>query len=455
MTTLNPSDKKNSNVVLSNGNLTVTGNDASNNWVRSTTSKASGKYYVEATHTTVANSVFGIADLSAMTYPGFDAKSFGLYSNGFGSIAGAFPDWLTPYASGNVVGMAVDLTAKLVWWRVGAGNWNGSGTANPATGTGGFNVSTYTGTPHYYVSSGGPGSVSTINFGATAFANAAPSGFGPWDAPLVTTPVKVWSGSAWVTKPLKVWTGSAWVQKPLKFWNGTAWVTSGGVSGPLFGAVVQSNSGTGAASSSFSPTLGSAVGAGNLVVLMVVANNVPSGANSGWTKSTDMSPVANSQGMLWWFGPTTGGEAIPSVTFAGASTYAWVLVEYAGPFDASPYGTSAGAATNNGIFATMSTPSITPTAGNNFLIVAGLGGQDGDHHWNTAGSITLGSFTNSFTNVVQQYRLSNPESHVASQSSRVVTSASGSYSTTATPSASAPSGGSCVVGMTIAFKRGV
>jgi hypothetical protein len=184
VTTLNPADKKNANVVLSNGNLTVTGNDASNNWVRSTTAKTD-KVYVEVTHTTVANSCFGIADLSALTFPGSNDKSFGLYSNGFGSINGAFPDWLTPYVSGNVVGMAIDFTAKLVWCRVGAGNWNGSPTANPAAGIGGFSIAAYTGAVHYFVSSGGTGSVATVNFGATAFANAAPAGFGAWDPGLL------------------------------------------------------------------------------------------------------------------------------------------------------------------------------------------------------------------------------------------------------------------------------
>jgi hypothetical protein len=219
-----------------------------------------------------------------------------------------------------------------------------------------------------------------------------------------------------------------------------------------FGDLVQSNGGTGAASSSFSPTLGSAISAGNLVVLMVTANNVPSGTNAGWTKSTGMSPVANAQGMLWWF-IGTAGQTIPSVTFAGASTYAWRVAEYAGPFNASPYETSAGAATN-GIFTTIATPSITPTAAQNYLLVAGLGGQCGDAQWNIA-SVTVGSLTNSFVNATQQFRQAIVEAQLACQASRVVTAASGSYSTTGTPStATTTSSGSCSIGLTIAFKRG-
>jgi len=222
MTTLNPADKKNINVVLSNGNLTVTGNDPVNNWVRSTT-PTTLKRYVEFTCTTVANTINGLSDLSAPTFPGANALSFGLFSNGFGSIAGTFPDWKTPYASGNVLGMAVDLTAKLIWWRINGGIWNGDPTANPATGVGGFSIAAYTGAVHYLIASGDLTCVSTVNFGATAFAAAAPAGFSPWDIP-PTGRCKVWTGSAWVLKPVKWWSGSAWITKPMKVWNGTAWV---------------------------------------------------------------------------------------------------------------------------------------------------------------------------------------------------------------------------------------
>lgn len=220
MTTLNPADKLNANVVLSNGNLTVSGSDTGgNNWVRSTT-PTTLKRYVEFTINTVSNTIVGIADASAMTYPGANDKSFGLFSNSAGSIAGTFPNWNVTYTTGDVLGMAVDLTAKLVWWRKNGGPWNNGGTADPATGVGGFSISLYTGTTHFLIASGASGVVTTVNFGATAFAAAAPSGFSAWD----TGRCKVWTGSAWVLKPVKWWNGSAWVTKPMKVWNGSAWV---------------------------------------------------------------------------------------------------------------------------------------------------------------------------------------------------------------------------------------
>src|SRR6478736_1940894 len=179
-TTFNPLDKKDSNVALSNGNLTVTGNGAANNWARSIRPR-SGKRYVEFTITTVANTIVGISDGSPIaSYPGIDATSFGLFSNGAGSINNTFPSWGPAYTTGDVVGMAVDFTAKLVWYRKNGGAWNGT-SGDPTAGTGGNSISAYTGTTHYVVASEDVGGVLIGNFGATAFQTAAPTGYLAWD----------------------------------------------------------------------------------------------------------------------------------------------------------------------------------------------------------------------------------------------------------------------------------
>ncbi|UQR65096.1 hypothetical protein LRP30_07525 [Bradyrhizobium sp. C-145] len=44
-------------------------------------------------------------------------------------------------SSGTLIGMAIDFTNSTGWFRKATGNWNGSGTANPATNTGGINIS--------------------------------------------------------------------------------------------------------------------------------------------------------------------------------------------------------------------------------------------------------------------------------------------------------------------------
>jgi hypothetical protein len=80
--------------------------------------------------------------------------------------------------TGDVVDVAYDATAQLVWARVNGGNWNNSGTANPATGTGGYSAP-ITSTGKFFAAVKMP-AVSdqwTFNFGDTAYTYAAPAGF--------------------------------------------------------------------------------------------------------------------------------------------------------------------------------------------------------------------------------------------------------------------------------------
>jgi hypothetical protein len=87
---------------------------------------------------------------------------------------------------GPIIGVAVDLTANRLWfWNPTAQRWNGaaSGTQNPATGTGGYDISYITGAkfPAWSGFNGTNGDVCLANFGASAFQNALPSGFSSWD----------------------------------------------------------------------------------------------------------------------------------------------------------------------------------------------------------------------------------------------------------------------------------
>lgn len=83
-----------------------------------------------------------------------------------------------PIAVAAVIGVAVDFAAKLIWYRIApAGNWNGSGTANPATATGGLNITSIATGPLYALFSGGTSDKITSNFGDSAFSGAVPSGF--------------------------------------------------------------------------------------------------------------------------------------------------------------------------------------------------------------------------------------------------------------------------------------
>lgn len=185
-----------SEFTLSGGNLIATDGavDTFNfNVARSIASHSTGKLYNEFIPTggswpDAYDASIGItnASTSVNVKLGNDTNSFAYYNNEgqiFINAVGVGPT-LPPYVSGNVVGMAVDIGNLLLWLRVAGGNWNGSSTANPATATGGISLSTMTGGGPFYAAAvsftNDPNPIWTANFGGSAYANAAPSGFGNW-----------------------------------------------------------------------------------------------------------------------------------------------------------------------------------------------------------------------------------------------------------------------------------
>ena len=186
-TTLNPSDKA-ADCTLSGGNLiathAVTGSGQAA--VRSIASTSTAKRYWELTLSVVAvpsimTQGFGNASSSLTTYFGDTANSVGWIGDGQVLLNNANIGPVATFADNDILSFAVDFNAKLAWFRVGAGNWNNSGAANPATGTGGLDISAIAAGPyHAGVGTRVDSDSVTANFGATAYANAAPSGFGNW-----------------------------------------------------------------------------------------------------------------------------------------------------------------------------------------------------------------------------------------------------------------------------------
>jgi hypothetical protein len=188
VTTWNPSDKA-SNVVLTNGNLTAGINTVANGGVRSTTSFSSGKHYFEANWSASPgnqNSIVGISLGTSSLIVGPTSGQVVVFgTNGNIIVSGA--------ASGSTIGapgtgkicIAIDFGADLFWARLNGGNWNGSGTADPATGAGGISVSAafggaIAGFALASVNGTDMGKTVTVNFGASAFAQTVPSGFSAW-----------------------------------------------------------------------------------------------------------------------------------------------------------------------------------------------------------------------------------------------------------------------------------
>jgi hypothetical protein len=176
------------NVTLSGGNLVVTntGGSSGNQGARGAdaSGKTSGKYYFEITVTTYGgggNTALGIGTItSTYTAMGSNAttgdlvfpSSAAIFANGsvVGGIGSSLP-------SGTLVGIAVDLDNRKIWFRKTAGQWNSSGASgnDPTTNVGGLVIPSGTMVP--FCTFNAAGNVFTANFGATAFGGVVPSGF--------------------------------------------------------------------------------------------------------------------------------------------------------------------------------------------------------------------------------------------------------------------------------------
>jgi hypothetical protein len=183
-TTWSSTDRLNCTIGGTN-NLTVS-NFTAAGALRTIDRQLTGKFYIEYTCTTwTANVGIGLANagvvLSTMGTTG--ANGFTVGTGGNVSVNGVATG--TPIgarANGDIIGIAVDLTNALGWMRVApAGNWNGSATADPATGAGGVSLAIVSSSrPLYglvYTNAAVATASITANFGDTAFSGAVPSGF--------------------------------------------------------------------------------------------------------------------------------------------------------------------------------------------------------------------------------------------------------------------------------------
>lgn len=180
--------RKDTSITLSGGNLTATGSVASFANALATVSKSAGKFYREVTiGASNGTDLIGMANSSIATtaYLGQDSNAIGWVKDGRVLIAANLLVTIATWATGNVLSEAVDLGNQKVWFRVGNGGWNNDILANqnPATNTGGISFSTpfpVAGPYFPAVCADAAGTQFTVNFGATAYAQSVPSGFGNW-----------------------------------------------------------------------------------------------------------------------------------------------------------------------------------------------------------------------------------------------------------------------------------
>jgi hypothetical protein len=152
------------------------------------TARTTGKYYFEMTVTVINSGARGVGLINpGASYNGVIATGLNcvIYYTNSGNISSnnaSSGKSVGIAAVGQVIGVAIDLDARKAWFRRAGGNWNGEviGISDPAAGLGGVTVGSGAFAP-VVAFSNSFASAFTANFGATAYANAAPSGFSNWD----------------------------------------------------------------------------------------------------------------------------------------------------------------------------------------------------------------------------------------------------------------------------------
>lgn len=186
--TWNNADKS-ANIGLSGlSNLTLTDNAGAYANVRATNSASSGKKYWEL-HVDAAPSttglVIGIANAAASLtqFVGNDTNGMGWAGDGRVILSGAVVTTIQGYVASNTLCFSYNIDISKIWFRTNGGNWNNDviGNQNPATNTGGISTAGMAAGPYFAIGEGlNINDAFTANFGATAYAQTPPSGFGNW-----------------------------------------------------------------------------------------------------------------------------------------------------------------------------------------------------------------------------------------------------------------------------------
>jgi hypothetical protein len=167
---------KEANVTLSGDDLTATG-ASSEVAVRATVGKTSGRWYWEVgTEASSTLTVIGVLTMSASLDFGIGngvATGAGYGMGGSLSSSSGNSASSCPYQSGSIIGVALDLSARVIYFSVD-GVWQAGG--DPASGSGGLPLGAGNESVFPAVSLGS-NDVVVVNFGQSDFVNAPPDGF--------------------------------------------------------------------------------------------------------------------------------------------------------------------------------------------------------------------------------------------------------------------------------------
>lgn len=191
-TTLNPTDTTLNGAVVSNSNRTVNRTTGTSLAHVHSVDAITGKVYWQAVLDAKGSNAFfrvGFAIAGGPTTNDLGATADGVGWETGGAVTANYNSNFTPIgtavtwgsATGQVLSIAVDVPNKLCWFRLGSGNWNNSGTANPATGAGGFSWASSgvtAGALYACLQLYNPTDQYTCNFATASWTIGAPSGFG-------------------------------------------------------------------------------------------------------------------------------------------------------------------------------------------------------------------------------------------------------------------------------------
>ncbi len=186
----NSIDKTSSMDITGNG-LIATPHASAEEQVRCTTSHSVGRFYAELTVTVKAGGAetfgFGLASASHSfsDYLGQTESplmSVGYFDDGavlYNSAQLLATNVNTAFVATNTIGLAVDLVNYKLYVKniTTASNWNNNGSADPATGIGGLDISTLGKAPFFLaVDIEHSGDSGTLNAGSSAFVGSLPAG---------------------------------------------------------------------------------------------------------------------------------------------------------------------------------------------------------------------------------------------------------------------------------------
>ena len=185
---------KQATVTLTNSDRTATSSAASST-VRSSTSHtngAAGKYYVEfLINVSVGGTDVGMkSGAGALAGFGSDSVTVGLATGNVRIGGSGTSPSLGAFIANDVLCMAWDPVAELVWFRKNNGLWNNNAAADPAAGTNGVNIAVFSaGTPYELLFIGGSTASVTLRADSAALTvGSYPSGFTSWMGETLTLP---------------------------------------------------------------------------------------------------------------------------------------------------------------------------------------------------------------------------------------------------------------------------